>query len=312
MGSLYKSTLKSGLIMSGHYRYSDVFQIIKSNKESSVGNGRYLDIEYNQAYANVHSNGVATNDPDEAFYENRMRERAHLDFLKELLSLLSIVTNQYYDLDFDGARNIRPSDQEKIDAFSDTSSSLEIRKDPGRIVEKQNFTMSFVSIHPAADDFFKNYFQLNSEARSRYNASIFLYQGMRKIFLTSASMAIIGLISSIENLMDFESKKSDKRAGQCEKCNQPIYSISKRFKEFMQRFSEFNLENPNSLLNKFYSRRSSISHSGGILEIDRLLSKFSMAEHSEFTEIETHVRIALFNYLLKYDFGNEAIATQSD
>jgi hypothetical protein len=80
----------------------------------------------------------------------------------------------------------------------------------------------------------------------------------------------------------------------------------------MQRFSEFNLENPNSLLNKFYSRRSSISHSGGILEIDRLLSKFSMAEHSEFTEIETHVRIALFNYLLKYDFGNEAIATQSD
>jgi hypothetical protein len=102
MGSLYKSTLKSGLIMSGHYRYSDVFQIIKSNKESSVGNGRYLDIEYNQAYANVHSNGVATNDPDEAFYENRMRERAHLDFLKELLSLLSIVTNQYYDLDFDG------------------------------------------------------------------------------------------------------------------------------------------------------------------------------------------------------------------
>ena len=75
----------------------------------------------------------------------------------------------------------------------------------------------------------------------------------------------------------------------------------------MGEFSEFNVDNPNTLLNKFYSRRSSISHSGGILEIDRLLSKFSMKEHREFTEIESHVRIALFNYLLKYDFGDDVI-----
>jgi hypothetical protein len=93
MGSLYKNTLRSGSIMSGHYRYSDVFQIIQSSKESSIRNGKYLDIEYNQAYANVHSNRVPTNDPDEAFHESRIRERAHLDFLKELISLLSIVTN---------------------------------------------------------------------------------------------------------------------------------------------------------------------------------------------------------------------------
>ena len=155
MESLYKSTLKSGSIMSGHYRYLDVFQIIKSDKESSINNGKYLDIEYNQAYANVHPIKVATNYPDKGFYENRMRERAHLDFLKEIISLLSIVTNQYYDLDFDGERSIRPSDQEKIETFSDTSLSLEIRKDPNRIVQRQNSTMSFVSIHPAAMIFLK-------------------------------------------------------------------------------------------------------------------------------------------------------------
>ncbi|MCA8061265.1 hypothetical protein [Burkholderia sp. AU38729] len=312
MGNLYKSTLKSGSIMNGHYRHSDAFQIIKSTKESSINNGKYLDIEYNQAYASVHSNRVTTNDPDKVFHENRMRERAHLDFIKELISLLSIVTNQYFDLDFDGTKNIRPSDQEEIEKFSDTSSSPEIRKDPYRVAQKQNFTMSFVSIHPDADIFFKNYFKLNFEARSRYNASIFLYQSMRKIFLTSASMAIVGLISAIENLMDFESKKLDKKPAQCQQCSQPIFSISKRFKEFMLKFSEFDANNPNSLLNKFYSKRSSISHLGGILEIDRLLSRFSMAEHREFTEIETHVRIALFNYLLKYDFGNEAMATPRD
>lgn len=311
MENLYKSTLKSGSIMNGHYRYSDVFQIVESDKESSIGSGNYLNIEYNQAYANMHPNKVATDNPDDTFYQNRILDRAHLDFLKELISLLSIVTNQYYDLDFDRERNIRPSNQEKIEAFSDTSSSFEIRKESDRIAQRQNHTMSFVSIHLAADDFFQNYFKLSPEARSRYNASIFLYQSMRKIFLTSASMAIIGLISAIENLMDFEDKKVNKKSDPCKVCNQPVYSISKRFKEFMQKFSEFDLENANNLLNKFYSRRSSISHTGGILEIDRLLSKFSMQEHREFTEIESYVRIALFNYLLKYDFGNEAITDQS-
>ncbi len=312
MENLYRSTLKSGSIMSGHYRYSDVFQITISKKESSIRDGKYLDIEYNQAYANAPLSAAAKDGTDDVFFENITQERAHLDFLKELISLLSIVTNQYYDLNFDGERNIRPSDQERIETFSDTSSSLEIKKDPNRVVQRQNFTMSFVSIHPAADDFFKNYFKLNSEARARYDASIFLYQSMRKIFLTSASMAIIGLISAVENLVDFDSKKANENPRQCKECNQLIYSISKRFKEFMQKFSEFDVENSNSLLNKFYSRRSSISHAGGILEIDRLLSKFSMAEHREFTEIESHVRIALFNYLLKYDFGDEATTKQSD
>lgn len=306
MGNLYRSTLKSGSMMCGYYRYLDVFQIIESAKGSSICSGNYLDIEYNQAYANA-AHGKADINGDAAFYENRMLERAHLDFLKELISLLSIVTNQYYDLDFEGEISVRPPDQENIEKFSDTSSFPKIRKDPCRVVQRQNFTNSFVSIHPSADDYFNNYFRLDAEARSRYDSSIFLYQSMRKILLTSASMAIIGLISAVENLMDFESKKANKNPDQCKECNQPIYSISKRFKEFMGKFSEFDVDNPNALLNKFYSRRSSISHAGGILEIDRLLSKFSMKEHREFTEIESHVRIALFNYLLKYDFSSEAI-----
>ncbi|MCK9466580.1 MAG: hypothetical protein M0Q29_11975 [Thiopseudomonas sp.] len=307
MGNLYRSTLKSGSIMCGHYRYLDVFQIVESEKRRSIHSGKYLDIEYNQAYAKVTHNKVDPNDEDAVFYENKMRERTHLDFLKELISLLSIVTNQYYDLDFEKEISVRPPGQENIEKFSEISSFREIRKDPYRVMQRQNFTNSFVSIHPSADDFFKNYFRLDTEARSRYNASIFLYQSMRKILLTSASMAIIGLISAIENLMDFESKKTNENSGKCTKCGQLIYSISKRFKKFMGTFSEFEVDNPNALLNKFYSRRSSISHSGGILEIDRLLSKFSMKEHGEFTEIESHVRIALFNYLLKYDFGDELI-----
>jgi len=304
MGKIYRSTLKCGSIMSGHYRYSDVFQIIESAKGSSIHDGKYLDIEYNQAYANEIDSKVDPVDDNAAFYESRMRERLHLDFLKEIISLLSIVTNQPCDLDFNRERDIRPPDQKIIENFSDISSSPEIRKDPRRVVERQNSTHSFVSIHPSADVFFGNYFRLDAEARSRYDASIFLYQSMRKILLTSTSMAIIGLISAIENLMEFESKKAAINPGKCKECGQPIYSISKRFKEFMGEFSEFDTEDRKNLLNKFYTRRSKISHAGAILEIDKLFSKFSMVEHREFTEIESHVRIALFNYLLKYDFDS--------
>lgn len=287
--------------MSGYYKYSDIFQITESKMASSIQGGKYLDIEYNESYASSFRSKPI---------DDRARERVHLDFLKELISLLSIATNQYYEIDFDKKFNIRPPSQEGIDAFSDISLSREIRRSPNRVSQRQNYTMSFVSIHPDADDFFKNYFRLSAEARSRFNASIFLYQGMRKILLTSASMAVIGLISAIENLMDFEGKKIQGKTENCQTCSQPIHSISKKFKAFMLRFSQFDVDNKNKLLSEFYSKRSKISHAGGILEIDRLLSKFSMEEHREFTEIESHVRIALFNYLLNYDFSNEQERTE--
>jgi len=210
--------------------------------------------------------------------------------------------NQYCEIDFNKEVHILPDTQERIFEFSDVSSTHEIRRDPNRISQRQNFTMSFVSIHPEADAFFNNYFKLDDVARSKYNASIFLYQSMRKIFLTSASMAIVGLISAIENLMELERVRNKIIMSQCKECKSPIYKISARFKEFMLKYSEFEVDNKNKLLNKFYSRRSEISHTGAILEIDQLISRFSMQEHREFTEIETHVRIALFNYLLKYDF----------
>lgn len=305
MNNKYRSTLKSGSMMVGHYRYLDVFQIIESKQEPSNFNEYHLDIEYNQKYANIIHKNVDPNDKNAVFHENRMRERAHLDFLKELISLLSIVTNQYYEFDFSETMQVRPPDQETIVDFSDISSSLEITRDPSRVKQRQNYTYSHVSIHPSAEIFFNNYFRLNKEARERYNASIFLYQTMRKIILTSASMAIVGLISSIENLMDFENKKANKNPVKCNECKQPIYSISQRFKDFMGEFSEINTDDPNALLNKFYTRRSKISHAGRILEIDRLFSRFSLKEREEFTEIETHVRIALFNYLLNYNFSSE-------
>ena len=299
---LYRSTLKSGSIMSGYYKYSDVFQLLESKKTSPTRRGKYFDIEYNEAYSRLLPAEIKIESEDHAFAVDRQRERAHLDFLKELVALLSVVMNQYCEIDFNKEVHILPDTQERIFEFSDVSSTHEIRRDPNRISQRQNFTMSFVSIHPEADAFFNNYFKLDDVARSKYNASIFLYQSMRKIFLTSASMAIVGLISAIENLMELERVRNKIIMSQCKECKSPIYKISARFKEFMLKYSEFEVDNKNKLLNKFYSRRSEISHTGAILEIDQLISRFSMQEHREFTEIETHVRIALFNYLLKYDF----------
>lgn len=292
--------------MGGYYRYSDAFQILEC-KSNSERTGKYLDIEYDGSYGKKFIGAKKKKSDAPEYAEQRERERAHLNLLKELTALVSIITNQPCEIHFNKEMNILPDTQEEISEFSDVSNKHKIRLDPHRIIQRQNTTRSFVMIHPEADKFFDNYFRLDEKARERYNASIFLYQGMRKILLSSASMAIIGLISSIENLVEFEGERNNFERKSCKCCGSPIYKINSRFKDFMLKYSEFEFEvdKAKSLLNKFYSKRSKISHAGAILEIDRLISTFSMAEYREFNEIEAHVRIALFNYLLKYNFKED-------
>ncbi|WP_407197606.1 hypothetical protein [Citrobacter freundii] len=46
----YRSTLKAGAGIVGSFRYKDVFQIQSSKKTSSIFDGMYIDIEFNDRY----------------------------------------------------------------------------------------------------------------------------------------------------------------------------------------------------------------------------------------------------------------------
>ncbi|WP_429101739.1 hypothetical protein [Aeromonas rivipollensis] len=307
----YKSTLKTGAMITGYYRYKDVFQIQRSReKQSSIYDGSFMDIEYNDKYRMINLNSEEKKNVYGQGY-------GHLDFLKELIALLYICTNQHCEL-YDNGGNVRPGPQQIISGFTKTDRH-QLRKSDARILARMNSCQDFVELQSQTDLFLDKYFQLDITSRTRINTSLFLLQNMRKIMLSSISMGIVGLISAIENLVDFNGERTGYKPARCQHCNQLLYSVTKRFNDFMSEHSEkhfiekykvknsyyieddFMNKKASKLIKEFYSRRSKITHAGDILEIDRILSSFPMHEVRLFNELETYVRIALFSYILHYE-----------
>ncbi|MCU4389891.1 hypothetical protein KTH73_04005 [Acinetobacter courvalinii] len=296
---IYKTTIKTGSRICGYYKFKDVFQFLESDTPSNLTN-KFMDIEFNNKYCNPEIY-LEKNTSDIA--KLRRNKNSHINFLNEIVALITLSTNQPCNLIID-EHEIFPSNFMKSDTFTDNSTKFEIRKVPNRISFRQNSTMSFIEIQDTAFSYFENYFKLDNNARKAYSTSIVLFNKMRQIMLISSSMSVVGFISCIENLIAFEDSKSKNKPEKCKTCNALLYSIAKKFKAFMEKYSEFDTENTNKLLNEFYSRRSTITHTGNLFYMDRVLTDFPMLEYrKEFLEIESHVRIALYNYLLNYDFG---------
>lgn len=295
----FRSIISSGPMVSGSYRFKDVFQIIPSEY---IGEGNdfgrsYFELEFSDALQML---GRSKNSK---LSEENYARRVHLDHLKELIALIYISTNYFCELHYDRKLQIRPSEQELISGFSSYDERFKIRKVPGRVACRQNYNTSFLEIDSEADVYFENYFKLDFVARRRYNSSIFLYQSMRNVMPESTSMAIVGLISAIENLMDHEAVRNNEVFEVCSGCKVKKYGLTRRFREFMLEYSDVEPGVAKKLLDGYYARRSDIAHAGDLLDMDVMLSEFSMQQHREiYNEVESLVRIALYNYLLKYKF----------
>lgn len=309
----YRSTLKSAAGIVGSFRYKDVFQIQTSKKISSIQHGNYIDIEFNDKYR--------LNDGVKEKINCLGQGYGHLDFLKELIALIQICSNHPCELYME-ENSIRPGPQELISGFTEQPTSpfpLPIRKSDTRILNRMNSCQDFIELQTQTEVFLDNYFRLDAKTRKRFNVSLFLLQNMRKIILVSVSMGIVGLISAVENLTNFEIKKKKEKIKKCSLCLQPKYNITSQFKDFMNKYSEKNFvishnikgyyhtefeykgKESDELISSFYKRRSKITHAGDILEMDRTLSTYSASEMRFFNEIETTVRIALFSYLLDFN-----------
>ncbi|WP_212768633.1 hypothetical protein [Pectobacterium versatile] len=309
----YRSTLKVSCVFLGYYRYKDVFQILESDKSGPTPDHKYVDIEFNDKYM-MNKEWEFKNVFGQAY--------GHLDLLQELIALLHICTNQSCELDTDGM-GAKPLPQKIIQGFTPVEKELHsspMEKSDTRILERMNPGLAFIEIQSQSELLLDNYFRLDDLSRSRINSSLFLQNKMRQIILISASMGVVGYISSIENLVDFEGERNGFESKKCESCKQPVYSITRRFNDFMNKYSEENFKVQNDvkgvyrtqqefdglsfkkLIGEFYKKRSSITHAGDILRIDKMLSSFSMKDVRFFNEVETHARIALFSYILNFDF----------
>lgn len=317
----YRSTISTGTMSISFFRYKDVFQIYPASSSNLQQQGKPIVIEYNDAYR-------LKNGKDE-FVDQLGQGYGHLELLQELVALLNIITNCPCWIPRKES-SIRPGVQEKIERFHDTSDIPKISFDETRILTRQNGSSDFLEIQKQSVEFLDNYFMMDVDYRERINTSLFLYQKMRRIITESASMGLVGLVSSIENLVQLEGKRNGFKVERCGECSSEKYKLTRRFRDFMETYSEENFvkehnirqlyrkdprfaeQNARKLITSFYNKRSSIAHAGDILEMDRTLSTFSMKDVMLFNEVETLTRVAIFSYILGYESGSGIYAVSDE
>lgn len=285
---LYTSTLTCSSMISGYYRYADIFQIFPSRKINENRDIQYIDIEYNNNYRNKD--------------KKLSGARTHLIFLKELVSLLSIATNEKYEIYFNKEEYQFLPEQEKILSFSDMSAECEISKWENKIYQPMRFGDQSVAIDSNSNCFFKKYFNLSVKNRNKYDSAMFLHEIAQDVFKASASMSFVTYISSIETLMELEKEILKHKIDICQLCKQKKYEIAVRFVEFVQKYSPSSEEKYEELLKRFYTKRSKISHTGKIFEIDKIFTNFPVGEYNEIVSISKHNRVCLFNFILNAAF----------
>ncbi|OWS75439.1 hypothetical protein CBW22_12020 [Pantoea sp. VS1] len=306
----YQTLISMGSMNVCCFRYKDVFQIYPAGRTDPKQQGEVVIIEYNDAYRLRTEKEERKN----AFSEGY----GHLDLLHELIALLHIISNCPCWLPSDGM-SVRPGLQPKIEKFTDTHHIHAMRFEQARILNRVNSNCASVAFQKQAIEFLDSYFRMDEDSRHRINSSLFLHHKMRQLILTAPSMGIMGLISSIENLVHFEGEREGFVVERCGECSNEKYRLARRYMDFMEAYSEehfvkkygvrgyyhtepeFSEKKFRKVIKDFYTRRSKIAHAGDILELDRTLSGFSMSEVRLFNEVEALTRIALFSYILEFD-----------
>lgn len=290
---IYKSLLKCTSVVSGFYKFSDVFQIYPYYGE--LHSEKHFYIEYNFKYKSISCDMKKKLNKYSELQKNIFYNRFHLVFLKEIVNLLSIAMNERIELSFNSGEDFFPQEQNSIDEFSDISRFLEINKSDFVIYKEQRYNDQFIKIQSDADIMFGNYFKMDVKSRDKIFASTSLYNKAEEIFVKFASMAVVAYASSIENLVDFDDKEKKIK---CSKCGQVEYRSTQKFRDFLYLYCGNKNEYEKIIRKNFYSDRSRIVHSGFLLGIDVDQTVFDVCEYELIGKFSAIVRSSIFNYIV--------------
>lgn len=145
------------------------------------------------------------------------------------------------------------------------------------------------------------YDELNDTKKNIFRKSLYLFYSGVELKATHPSQSFISFVSAIETLINFENYSPKK----CSECNQFIYKISKRFKDFIWKYAYNNskTETNKKFIDQLYSKRSDITPQGKLLVADLFWdNKQNFVDwgesflHNGLIEI---TRICLINWLVK-------------
>lgn len=131
-----------------------------------------------------------------------------------------------------------------------------------------------------------SYFKKSKEQKIVLDSAISFIVSAMELRMHRKTMSIIASFTAIETMVNFEFK--DSKPLTCEKCNQPQYKVSEKYRNYLLKYIGDNANNKKKF-NALYKFRSSIIHTGQKLKTENLYNDLTREEKDK--EFLNHVEI---------------------
>lgn len=313
----------------GSFRFNDVLQIcpLPDDAPKPVRSIGTMDqhpfiIEYSfdemdiETLRKVRTEGLSSSSyiPEDAFFVTDYYRSKQ----QEILSILSVITRNLVTTESPARHWVREGDNaiqpgrfsdslhffdgySRLGTWFSTQDSLEISLVNSTTYYNQtgNAGGSF-ALSDATISLLETYFDLNDDEKRAFLSACVLFSKALEAKTVSVSLTYIGIVSSLEALIDFEHR--GEKENRCKKCNQLKYKVRKKFCEFVAEYASTDIE-CKKFANNLYDRRSGIGHRGELLADDvvgRVVPP--SAENQDWTELSNMIhlaRICFVNWLEK-------------
>jgi hypothetical protein len=145
-----------------------------------------------------------------------------------------------------------------------------------------------------------SYFSLDKEIMSIIDAALGFNVAAVELRTTKRTLALLSSFTAVETMINLEYREQE--VEKCKGCNQPRFSIARKFREYLLKYIGDSPENKKKF-NSYYNFRCKIVHTGMRLKAEVLFSDYSAEEIEEefITRIEILQlgKLAIANWLLK-------------
>ena len=188
--------------------------------------------------------------------------------------------------------------QSEIDNFTNLSVPPIDEIETSRIY---NFGGRFFGSDFSIPNLFENildaYYNLKQEEKNTFLRSAKLFNSALRIKSISPSISFACFVSSIESIVEHIHKGANVEI--CKECNAPRYSVTRKFKEFLKKYSSDSKELID-FYQRAYTKRSKILHAGSLFLGEHTPEDWGDEDWEKYhmnSGIERICRIAFFNWI---------------
>jgi hypothetical protein len=155
------------------------------------------------------------------------------------------------------------------------------------------------------------YFMLDEDEKEAFLSACTLFSQSLEAWSVSHSLTYMGIVSSLEALIEFEYREAEKR--NCSECGQPVYKVRQKFLEFIATYGSSSSEF-RKFADNLYARRSGIGHRGELLSGDVVGQVMTPRDESrdfmDLLYLSNVARTCLVNWLRSRDQTSTVGATK--